>query len=199
MPRVIVFVLAVVALLPHAAAGAEGWSRRIAVARPAEKEISSWPAHSRGAARVFMARYGMPDEVAEDALIWRAKGPWKKTIVHRRSWLRYAFWSKPNCVESAISHEVPKRSLADLTRFDDRITADPERAELSASSASEEENLLALNLADEIVNGRRTVEDARALRDKILRLADSGKSSSYLKGLLFAPNGGAFSPANPYP
>ncbi|MBI2387317.1 MAG: hypothetical protein HYV14_15090 [Elusimicrobia bacterium] len=182
---------------PVARAG--GWSDRVAVPRPAEKEIDRWPARSRSAARVTMARYGMPDEVGEDALVWRNNGPWKKTTVHRRAWLRYLFGAEPDCVENAVAYDVPTRSLGDLELFDDRITADPAGAELSSRAESEAGNYLTLNLADEIINGKRTVAEAKVFQARILRLADSGKSSPYLAGLLFAPGRGALSRASLFP
>lgn len=176
-----------------------GWSDWVAVPRSAEKTIERWPARAGSAARITMARYGMPNEVGEEALVWRANGPWKKTTVHRRAWLRHALWADKGHLENAIAYDVPSRSLKDLARFNNMLAADPARSELSSLSENEEENYLALNLADEIINGKRSVAQARAFQAKILRLADSGKSSPYLKGLLFAANGGVFSPANPYP
>ncbi len=181
------------------AAGAGGWSDRVAVPIPAEKLIDGWPSRSRTAARVTMARYGMPDEVGEDAMVWRGNGPWKRTTVHRRAWLRYAFGAEPDCVENTVAYEVPARSLGDLSRFDGRISADPARAELSSRGGSEAVNYLTLNLADEIVNGKRTVAEAKAFRSRILRLADSGKSSPYLAGLLFETGPAALSRASLFP
>jgi hypothetical protein len=191
MPRIIAVVAAL--LLPLAPAGAGGWSDRVAVPVPAEKLIDSWPARARSAAQITMAQYGMPDEVGDEALVWRANGPWKKTTVHRRAWRRFAFWSDQHHVENAIAYEVPARTLSELSRFDGRIIADPARAVLAARAGSEAENYLTLNLADEIINGKRTVKDARAFQARILRLYDSGKTSPYLLGLLFAE----LSPASP--
>lgn len=183
----------------RAASGAGGWSDRVAVPRAAEQEVERWPSRSRTAARVTMARYGMPDEVGEDALVWRSNGPWKRTTVHRRAWLRYAFGAEPDCVENTVAYEVPARSLEDLARFDGRVSADPARAELSSRAGSESVNYLILNLADEIVNGKRTVAEAKAFRARILRLADSGKASPYLAGLLFETGPAAFSRASLFP
>lgn len=191
--------LAFAAARTIASARAGGWSDMVAVPRSAEKTIAGWPARAGNAARITMARYGRPDEVGPDALVWRANGPWLKTTVHRRSWPRYVFRVNRDYLENAIAYAVPSRSLVDLARFDAKLSAGPGLAWLSSRSESENRNCLALNLADEIINGKRSVAEARAFRAKILRLADSGKSSPYLKGLLFAADGGAFSPANPYP
>jgi len=200
MPRIVAVLAALLmVMLPLARAGGGGWSDRVAVPRAAEREVERWPSRSRTAARVTMARYGMPDEVGEDALVWRSNGPWKRTTVHRRAWLRYAFGAEPDCVENTVAYEVPARSLEDLARFDGRVSADPARAELSSRAGSESVNYLILNLADEIVNGKRTVAEAKAFRARILRLADSGKASPYLAGLLFETGPAAFSRASLFP
>ena len=196
MPRIIAVVAAL--LLSFAPAMA-GWSDGVAVPRPAEKLIDGWPSRSRTAARVTMARYGNPEEVSEDAMVWRGNGPWKRTTVHRRAWLRYAFGAEPDCVENTVAYEVPARSLEDLARFDGRVSADPARAELSSRAGSENVNYLILNLADEIVNGKRTVAEAKAFRARIMRLADSGKSSPYLAGLPFETGPAALSRASLFP
>jgi hypothetical protein len=197
----IIFVVALLAAAGAAgpAARAGGWSDRVADPVPAEKLIERWSFRARAAARLTMARYGMPDEVRAESLIWRANGPWKRTVVHRDAWRRYAFWADRYHVENALAYDVPARCLADLARFDDRLIAEPGRGELAARSGSETENYLLLNVADEIVNGKRTVADARAFSARILRLADSGKSSPYLTGLLFAADGDAVSRASPSP
>ncbi len=180
--------LALAAARTAPAARAGGWSEMVAVPRPAEKIIDGWPARARSAARLTMARYGMPNEVGEDALVWHANGPWRRTTVHRGSRPRYALWGNKDYLENAIGYAVPNRSLEDLARFDENLRVDPATASLSARSESESRNCLALNLADEIINGKRTVAEARAFQARILRLADSGKWSPYLSGLLFAPD-----------
>jgi hypothetical protein len=46
-------------------------------------------------------------------------------------------------------------------------------------------NILALNLADEIVTDRRSVEDARDFYRETAQLSRSGKTSRYTEGFLF--------------
>jgi hypothetical protein len=85
----------------------------------------------------------------------------------------------------AYDAKVPETKRAALRRFDARVAFDPETGELSAQSESERFNYLALNLADEIVNGKRTADQAKDFYLKTSRLAASGKSSPYMDGFLF--------------
>ena len=58
---------------------------------------------------------------------------------------------------------------------------------LTARSDSEENNYISLNLADEIVHGKKSVAEARNFYAKTEQLGLSGKTSSYSQGLLFQP------------
>lgn len=189
--RVVAGGAAAALLFLSAPRAAGGWSDRVAVVRPAEKVVSDWSARARSAAQAVMERYGRPSEVGEDALVWHANGPWKRTVVHRRGRTRHAFRADRDYLENVIAYDVPERALADLAAFDERLRTDAARGELSSRSDGEDVNFLALNLADEIVNGKRTVEEARAYQARVLRLSGSGRSSPYLKGLLFAANAGS--------
>jgi hypothetical protein len=161
------------------------WSDKVTLARSPEETIAQWPELARAAARATIAKYGKPDEIGEDALVWYANGPWKKTIAHRRAWPHYSYMRDKDYLESTIGYAVPTDKLEDLTRFDKRLDVDQASSEMSSRSDGESTNYLALNLADEIIKGKRTVEDARDFYVKTTRLAAAGKSSPYLNGFMF--------------
>lgn len=165
--------------------GEPNWSGKVAVGQAAEKTIEYWPELARAAARAMIAKYGRPTEVGASALVWYGNGPWKKSIVHRRAWPHYSFELDKDYLENTIAYWVPDDKVAALTRFDKRLDVDQALGEISTRSESEKMNYLALNLADEIVRGKRTVENAREFYIRTARLAASGKASSYLNGFLF--------------
>lgn len=174
------------ALLAAAASAEEGgWSQRIAVVRSPEAVAASWPDEPRLLARSMIARYGRPDETGPDAFVWYANGPWKKTIVHRRAWPHYVYQKDKDYLENVIGYAVPADKAAELARFDSRLDFDPALAELSARGASESENYLLLNLADEIIRGKKDVAEARDFQERAMRLSAAGKASGYLNGFLF--------------
>ncbi len=183
---------ALIALAPYALptsaraeSGEANWSDKISTAQSVEKTIASWPELARASARATMAKYGRPDEVGENALVWYANGPWKKTIVHRRAWPHYTYMKDKDYLENTIGYGTPDDKVEDLTRFDKKLDVDQVSAELSSRSDSEAMNYLSLNLADEIVHGKRTVEEARDFYTKTARLSAAGKSSPYLNGFIF--------------
>lgn len=178
-------VLIAVALPAARPVARAGWSGRVAPNRSVEKTIASWPMPAKASARATMAKYGRPDEIGDDALVWYNNGPWKKTIAHRLAWPHYALMVDKDYLENTIGYAAPDDMLDALSRFDNKLDADRVSAELSSRSESEAMNFLSLNLADEIVRGKRTVNEAREVYAKTVRLAAAGKSSPYLLGLRF--------------
>jgi hypothetical protein len=74
-----------------------------------------------------------------------------------------------------------------LSAFDRGVVYDPVREELVVRTDSEATNLLALNLADEVVQGRRSPAEAEAFFDATQRRAAAGEDSAYTARLMFLP------------
>ncbi len=88
-------------------------------------------------------------------------------------------------MEQTIGYRVPVEKVDDLKRFDRRIGVNESKGQLSSRGESEALNFLALNLADEIVTEKRSVEKARDFYLKTERLSKAGKSSAYMDGFRF--------------
>jgi hypothetical protein len=145
--------------------------------------VSSWPAYSALAARAMMEEYGPPDEIDAVHLAWSDNGPWLRTVVYRVATWPY---SSQEVLEQTVGTEVPQRKWPALAGFGHGVAYDARNQELTAVSSSEEENFLALNLAHRIAQSRMTARAADRLYAKIMAESMAGKSSRYLKGLLFA-------------
>lgn len=178
-------VAALLLALAVPAGPSEGWSRRLAELT-AQETILGWPTLAQRTAHLTIERYGRPDEVGEDALAWRGNGPWLRTTVHRRAKTLRPLRRDVDFLENTVLYDVPRRLRGDLARFDAGLSWNEALGELSSRAESEELNMLALNLADEIVKGVRGVDEALAVRERILRFSASGKASPYLQGLRFA-------------
>ena len=147
--------------------------------------IESWPAVSAAAARAVIARYGVPDEVAPDRLAWIENRPWRRTVVRRMAPLD-ADAEDRGVIEQAVDYRLTPRQASALKAFDPRLVYDRGARELGSRSEREAVNFLRLNLANDIVSGRMTPDQARALYAQVLRLEGAGKSSSYLQVLYFS-------------
>ena len=156
-----------------------------------EAIVAAWPATPRTVAGQMIARYGLPHEATPSRLIWFANGPWKRTIVYRDE-VPHNF-PKPHTdlLEQFIDYRVPPEKFADLAAFDGSVVPERTKGELSARCDLEEMNVLALNLAHDIVTGRRTVEDARQVYAETAMAFMMQRPAPYTEGLQFAvPRGG---------
>ena len=95
--------------------------------------------------------------------------------------------SGPDILEQTVDYAVAPSQIRDLRRFSRKLRVSKDGGELSARGTSEEQNFLALNIADDILQGRRNPAQAIAFRERTLELAAAGKSSPYLRGLRFGP------------
>lgn len=162
--------------------------------RTPESIILLWPAFSYRLARLMISKYGQPAQATDHSLIWRDNGPWKRIVVYRTPAKEGLFKRNRGRLEQSVAYRVPAGKLPALALFDRDIEADPKEGRLTARTDDEGANFLALNLADEVLQGLRTPEDAKAFRLNAARMRDSGKASPYFEGLLFYPGG---RPANP--
>lgn len=93
-------------------------------------------------------------------------------------------------VESFLQHEVPPDKAGDVTSFYGSVVVNRTRGELSARCHDEEANLLALNLAHDTVEGKKTVQEAREYYAHEFLAYRKKEPTPYMQGLRFEPNGG---------
>jgi hypothetical protein len=141
--------------------------------------IAQWPDFSRKAAEQTMEKYGPPSEIDWDILAWDRRGAWKRIAVRRVPLAR------GGVLQLVLAYDVPPGQAAALASLDIGLAADLQERELSAASASEKTNFLALNLAHEVVTGAKTVPEAAEFYKKTVSLSSAGKSSLYMEQLLF--------------
>lgn len=154
-----------------------------AAARPGETPeaiVKRWPKRARNTAALLLEKYGAPHQFDRDTLVWFNTGDWKKTVLRGAGAAKNA-----NYLEQTVGYLVPSDKIAELERFNPMIDVSLTAGELTFASDSEETNRLAVNLAEEIVTGKRNVADARAFYQRTARLAASGKSSTYLDKIQF--------------
>jgi len=150
-----------------------------------EDVLWTWPSSSEKTAQAMIQKYGQPGRVTEDSLIWYNNGPWKKTVVHREASDGEDGTTATGILEQTITYQLPENRFAALDTFTRGMLGDLRRSELSSRSNSEKKNFLAINLAEEIITGQKTLEQAHVFYYKQLDLMEAGKSSRYTEGFLF--------------
>jgi hypothetical protein len=120
-------------------------------------------------------------------LIWRSNGSWKRTIVHK-SGVDHAFATPHRDVlEQTVEHKVPLNFYNALAVYNGSLIADRTRGELTAWCDREATNMLSLNLAQDILRGRITAEQAREAHAQALRELQAGKPPETMQKLTIPP------------
>ena len=151
-----------------------------------EVDTSSWPTSSRMAVKEITDKYGKPDGVTDQELTWMNKGVWKKICITKDESKHSFPIEHTDMMTTTISYKVPEDKMDDLGKFDGSVTFDRTQGTLSARCDKEGNNLLALNLANDIITGKKTVEQARKSYGDIVKEKMNGASPAYMENLAFA-------------
>jgi hypothetical protein len=160
-----------------------------------DAHTKNWPDKPKEVASQMFDRYGPPDEVTTERLIWHRNGPWKRTELSREE-IPHRF-PKPHTdlLEQFIDYRVPLERLSDIAAYDGSVIPERTRGEISARCDKEEMNFLALNLADEVARGIKTVDEARRTYTEQAMAAMMGKPAPYTERLRFeVPRGDTADP-----
>ncbi len=82
---------------------------------------------------------------------------------------------------------MPVDKVAELLKYNGSLVIDRTRGELAAHCDSEQQNLIALNIANDIVKGDRNVEQALAYHAQIIVGLRDGEPETYPQKLRFKP------------
>lgn len=157
-----------------------------------EQMIASWPEASRMAAMDMIQKYGQPQEVTASMLMWRDNGPWKWTKVSRET-IKHDFpMSHPDLLEQAINYRAPVDKYDDLAQYDGSVIVERTKGEMSARCDKEGANFLAINLANDVATGKKTVEEARTYyAAAIKRFMGTKEMDPYMQKIQFQLSGQA--------
>jgi hypothetical protein len=153
-----------------------GLFHRAHVLADAHELAMDWLPEVKLKANLLIDKYGPPSEMTDFRLQWDHAGPWKSVVIQD-------FPQSP--LQEVVTYHVPQDKLAALQKFSHGPLVYADDDELVARGDSEELNRLSLNLANDIVAGRRTPQEADRFYRRTVALAAAGKSSPYMDRLLF--------------
>lgn len=149
--------------------------------------IKSWPDDQRQTTQTMIDQYGEPDEVTADRLIWLNRGRWKEIIASREGIPHDFPFPHLDIVENVTDYRVPPDKCSELAEFDGSVTVRRTAGTISARCHDEQANLLAINLSNDIINGKQTVEGARKAYVAAMVEWRGKGSSAYMDELQFEP------------
>jgi hypothetical protein len=94
-------------------------------------------------------------------LLWHKNGPWKRTIVNKEEVDHDFPMPHKDVMEQFVNYKVPPEKFDELAKYDGSVIVERTKGELSARCDKEEANFLALNLANDIIQGKKSVDEAR--------------------------------------
>lgn len=146
--------------------------------------LANWKALPKEVAHTTIAKYGMPQEASANRLIWINNGPWKWTELVNEE-IEHNF-PKPHkdMLYQAIAWKVDGDKFDELAKYDGSVIVERTKGEVGARCDKEEANFLAINLAHDIVMGKRDADDARKMYAEAMM---EMKHMEYTKGLRFQP------------
>lgn len=158
------------------------------------KTTESWPESSKAAINSMNSKYGLPSAVTEDMVVWSDSAPFKRSVVFKEEVNHQFPIQHSDVLMQTVDYRVPLDKVSHLSKFDGSLLIDRTKGELSARNDKEEMNILALNLADRIIRGEMTVEQARREYSKNAEAFASGTSSKLITGLNFETQGNTSDP-----
>jgi hypothetical protein len=160
--------------------------------------IAAWPQTPQKVARETITKHGSPREATPSVLVWHGSGPWKRTILYRDEVPHEFPMKHTDVLEQFIDYRVPPDKFDELAAYDGSVIVERTKGEMSARCDKEEMNFLALNLANDIVTGKRSVEQAREFYAKTAKAFKEGRKDPYTQGLQFTvARGGTADPDKP--
>lgn len=157
-------------------------------------DITRWPEASRMAVEEITGKYGKPDGVTEEELIWTNKGVWKKICISKQETKHSFPIEHTDMMQTTIGYKVPEDKMDELGEFDGSVTFDRTQGTLSARCDKEGNNFLALNLAHDIITGKKSVEQARMAYGDIVKEKMNGGNPEYMQKLAFSSQGNSADP-----
>lgn len=153
------------------------------------KTTETWPESSKAAITSLNSKYGLPSAVTEDMVVWTNSAPFKRSVVMKEEVNHQFPIQHSDVLMQTVDYRVPLDKVAAVSKFDGSLLIDRTKGELSARNDKEEMNILALNLADKIVRGEMTVEQARREYSKNAEAFAAGTSGQMLTSLNFQSQG----------
>lgn len=150
---------------------------------------ASWGSKHREQIEKMSAKYGMPTDVSPNMVAWHDAGPFKCISISKEAVQHNFPMTHPDFLQHTVRYKIPADKASDLIASDGSVTVDRTGGTLSAKCDTEPHTLLGLNLAHDIITGKKSVREARDEHARIAMEEKAGRSHPYLEELQFQPAG----------
>jgi hypothetical protein len=162
-----------------------------------DRVIGRWEERPREVAREMINKYGLPNEATQNRLTWHDNDPWARTEVLSEEYDHRFPENHTDVLIQTVNYEVPADKVDDLIQFHGGLVVKRTKGTLSVLCGNEEMNILALNLADDIIADKLTVEEARDVYAEQATAVMKGEPAPLTEELQFEPSMEATDPDQP--
>lgn len=148
-------------------------------------DMSGWSDASKMAVMMMKKSYGEPASKTADMMMWNNTGQWKKTVVYAKEFKHDFPMPHTDVMEQWIDYKVPQEKFNDLAKYDGSVVCSRTNGEISARCDKEGANFLAINLANDIITGKKDVKSARDFYAKSIKEMINGGKPEYMEKLVF--------------
>ncbi|MFC2946774.1 hypothetical protein [Virgibacillus sediminis] len=150
-----------------------------------EEIIDNWPLLSKEVIETMIKFYGEPNTATETQVTWYYNGPWKRTIVYKDGYPHDFPEPHTDMLEQAINYHVPAEKIGELAMLEGSLFVDRTKGEVMVHCDNEGANTISMNVMHEIVQGKRTPDEARQkIKEQITQFL-KGEPAPYAEKLLF--------------
>jgi hypothetical protein len=153
----------------------------------AKQTIETWPDAPKKVAEKLLDHYGPPHELTPTKMFWYETAPWTRMELTADELLHNFPTPHTDFLSQYVRYQVPSGKGSELLAFDGSTLLDRTAGEIGARCDHEAFNTLTINLAVEIIEGKRSVDDARRLYAETASAYLMGRDAPYAERLLFTP------------
>lgn len=152
-----------------------------------KEHVNGWKETPKEVAEKMLDKYGSPDEVTDERLIWHNNGNFAMTILTNEEIDHDFPMPHKDCLLQVVNYEVPVEKYSDMARYDGSVILERTKGTMGARCDKEMANYLALNLAHDVAQGNRSVDEARQLFTETIMAVMNGEKPEYTQELIFDP------------
>jgi hypothetical protein len=152
-----------------------------------QKNLEGWPKITLALATQLVEKYGHPGEANSREITWYGNSPWKRTVLRKGEPPHNFPRAHKDVLEQTVNYRVPPEKAGDLLKYNGSLVIDRTLGELSVHCDSEEHNILTHHLADDMVKGERTLEEALTYHAQVIRGLETHDPQAYAQKLKFQP------------
>jgi hypothetical protein len=153
-----------------------------------KEHVNSWKETPKEVAIKMVDQYGVPDEITNERLVWHNKGDFAETMVTNEEIDHDFPMPHKDCLLQTVHYDVPTDKFDDIAEYDGSVITERTKGTLSARCDKEPMNYLALNLAYDVAEGNKSIEEARNFYAETVVAFMKGEKPEYTQKLIFSTN-----------